>query len=58
MYKLLLVEDDPGIAAQFIARRIRVQVEPLLQTVVTGEKWLGFVVEQVLSNALKYSPDG
>lgn len=45
-------------AAQFIARRIRVQVEPLSQTVVTDEKWLGFVVEQLLSNALKYSPDG
>lgn len=45
-------------AAQFIARRIRVQVEPTSQTVVTDEKWLGFVVEQLLSNALKYSPDG
>lgn len=45
-------------AAQFIARRIRVEVEPTPQTVVTDEKWLGFVVEQLLSNALKYSPDG
>ena len=27
-------------------------------TVITDEKWLGFVVEQVLSNALKYTPQG
>lgn len=27
-------------------------------TAVTDEKWLGFVVEQVLSNALKYTPEG
>lgn len=45
-------------APQFIARRIRVQYEPTEKRVVTDEKWLGFVVEQVLSNALKYSPDG
>ena len=25
---------------------------------LTDEKWLSFVVEQVLSNALKYTPDG
>ena len=25
---------------------------------VTDAKWLGFVVEQVLSNALKYTPEG
>lgn len=45
-------------APQFIARHIRVEYDPTEQTVVTDEKWLGFVVEQLLSNALKYSPDG
>lgn len=45
-------------APQFIARHIRVEYAPAEQTVVTDEKWLGFVVEQLLSNALKYSPDG
>ena len=28
------------------------------KTVVTDEKWLSFVIEQVLSNALKYTPSG
>ena len=25
---------------------------------LTDEKWLGFVIEQVLSNAVKYTPEG
>ena len=45
-------------APQFIARRIRLVYEALEGTVVTDEKWLGFVIEQLLSNALKYSHDG
>lgn len=43
---------------EFIGRRLRLVYEPLNTTVVTDEKWLGFVVEQVLSNALKYTPSG
>ena len=31
---------------------------PVGRAVVTDEKWLRFVVEQVLSNALKYTPEG
>ncbi len=45
-------------APQFIARHIRLEYETIEETVVTDEKWLGFVLEQILSNALKYSPDG
>ena len=45
-------------APQFIARHIRLEYEPIEETVITDEKWLGFVLEQLLSNALKYSPDG
>lgn len=45
-------------APQFIARHIRLEYETIEETVVTDEKWLGFVLEQLLSNALKYSPDG
>lgn len=43
---------------QFIRRKIRLQYEPLHISVLTDEKWLSFVVEQVLSNALKYTADG
>ena len=40
-------------AGEFIRRRLRLDYQPLDRTVVTDAKWLGFVVEQVLSNALK-----
>ena len=45
-------------AGEFIRRRLRLEYQPLDHTVVTDGKWLGFVVEQVLSNALKYTPEG
>lgn len=37
---------------------LRLEYQPLDHTVVTDGKWLGFVVEQVLSNALKYTASG
>lgn len=45
-------------SAEFIGRRLRLEYPPLETTVITDEKWLGFVVEQVLSNALKYTHSG
>ena len=45
-------------AGEFIERRLRLQYEPLNTTVITDEKWLGVVIEQVISNALKYTPAG
>lgn len=45
-------------AGEFIARRLKVSYQPLNITVISDEKWLLFVVEQVLSNALKYTPAG
>ena len=45
-------------STQFIRRRLRLVYEPLNVTVISDEKWLGFVVEQVLSNALKYTREG
>ena len=45
-------------STQFIRRRITLHYEPSGLQVLTDEKWLAFVVEQVLSNALKYTPDG
>ena len=45
-------------STQFIRRRIALHYEPTGLRVLTDEKWLSFVVEQVLSNALKYTPDG
>ena len=45
-------------AGQFIRRKIQLHYAPLNTRVLTDEKWLAFVVEQVLSNALKYTPAG
>ena len=45
-------------AGQFIRKGLRLDYTPIEKTVVTDEKWLSFVVEQLLSNALKYTPQG
>ena len=45
-------------ASEFIDRKIRFIYEPTDVTVITDDKWLSFVVEQVLSNALKYTREG
>lgn len=45
-------------SSDFIGRKLSLVYEPLNITVITDEKWLSFVIEQVLSNALKYTPAG
>ena len=45
-------------AGQFIRAKVRLKYEPVEAQVLTDEKWLEFVVEQLLSNALKYAPGG
>lgn len=45
-------------AGQFIRQKTRIVYEPVGTEVLTDEKWLLFVIEQLLSNALKYAPGG
>lgn len=45
-------------AKPFIRKKIKLNYEPLNRFVLTDEKWLVFVIEQVLSNALKYTNNG
>ena len=45
-------------AKMFILKKITLDFQETGKTVLTDEKWLLFVVEQVLSNALKYAPAG
>ena len=45
-------------ATQFISRHLTLKYEPIEVAVITDEKWLSFVLEQVLSNALKYTREG
>lgn len=42
----------------FIRKRIKLNYEALNYYVLTDEKWLTFVIEQILSNALKYTDEG
>lgn len=42
----------------FIHRKISLSYEPVGTTVLTDEKWLSFVLEQILNNALKYTKRG
>lgn len=45
-------------ARLFIRKKISLNYQPLRVQVLTDEKWLEFVIEQVLSNAVKYTPKG
>lgn len=42
----------------FIHKHLRVELEGLDIDILTDEKWLSFVLEQALSNALKYTKEG
>ncbi len=45
-------------SGEFIDRRLALELRPTGLRVLTDEKWLSFVLEQLLSNALKYTPSG
>ena len=45
-------------AGLFIQNRMQVELGDLEQEVLTDEKWFCFALEQILSNAVKYTPPG
>lgn len=45
-------------ALPFILKKLQLNFTPFHQTIVTDRKWLGFILEQLLSNALKYTDAG
>ena len=45
-------------APLFIRKKINVDFQPTTYKVLTDEKWLVFVIEQLLSNAIKYTNKG
>lgn len=45
-------------AGSFIRKKIQLCYEPIHTKVLTDDKWLSFVIEQVLSNAVKYTNRG
>lgn len=45
-------------SSQFIRKGLSLSVDTMGMTTVSDEKWLGFVIGQVISNALKYTHTG
>ncbi len=45
-------------ARDFISKKLTMDFEPTEAKVLTDEKWLAFVIEQVISNAVKYTNAG
>lgn len=45
-------------ARQFIQKQLRLSYAPCELMAVTDKKWLGFVLDQLLSNAVKYTKQG
>ena len=45
-------------ARQFIQKQLRLAYTPCELMAVTDKKWLGFVLDQLLSNAVKYTKQG
>lgn len=43
---------------QFIRRKLKIDYEKTQVHIVTDEKWLSFVIEQLISNAIKYTREG
>ena len=54
----LLRQSIRKYARLFILKKISLDFRETGKTVLTDEKWLAFVIEQLLSNALKYTPAG
>jgi hypothetical protein len=45
-------------AKSLILKKVSIQLDEISNRVITDEKWLGFTIEQILSNALKYTHTG
>lgn len=46
------------LARLFILKHLILELPALELSVLTDRKWLGFVLEQLLTNAIKYTPEG
>lgn len=45
-------------AQQFILKKLKLDYEPAKISVITDKKWLSLILEQLLSNAIKYTSEG
>ena len=42
----------------FVYQKLSIDIAPLRQIVTSDKRWLSFIIEQIMSNALKYTPVG
>ena len=54
----LIRESVRRLAAQFVEKRLRLSYDPTDAVVVTDQKWFSCILEQLLSNAVKYTAAG
>ena len=54
----ILKENIRKYRGDFIIKKLSLQYTPSGTKIVTDEKWLSFVIGQILSNALKYTKNG
>lgn len=54
----LLKTSVKKFARDFIGKKLSLSYEPLERKIITDKKWFSFVIEQILSNAVKYTKDG
>ena len=43
---------------EFILKKLKLEYEPVNFRAVTDSKWLSFIIEQIISNAVKYTSEG
>jgi signal transduction histidine kinase len=43
---------------EFIIKKLKLQYEPVDYKIITDSKWLSFIIEQIISNAVKYTSEG
>jgi signal transduction histidine kinase len=54
----LIRESVRKLAPQFVEKRLRLVFVPTEASVVTDAKWFACILDQLLSNAVKYTPEG
>lgn len=45
-------------SSDFINKKLKLMYEPMDYKVITDSKWLSFIIEQIISNAVKYTQEG
>lgn len=43
---------------EFILKKLKLEYEPVNFKTITDSKWLSFIIEQIISNAVKYTSEG